>query len=127
MELFKPKKIIPPVGVAVLTLGACGGNSGGGSIEGAIKKVCEKNRLCNRTEFESEFSSISDCVAYYTDYINSSNIEPDCRKAAIALINCTTSKLTCSEWYYDYEAAELKCGPQTRAVSNACSYEYTYD
>ncbi len=105
--MLEPKKVIPSLASACLTLTGCG-DSGG--VTNAIGDWCVKLAECYSD------IGVQECVDYYTeyteDYIDFSN--PACEPALVSYLDCL-SALSCAE----LETSDA-CDAQGEAIPQEC-------
>lgn len=109
--MLEPKKVIPSLASACLTLTGCGGDSSiPGGVTNAIGDWCVKVAECY-----SDYS-VKECVDYYIayaeNYIDFSN--PACEPALVSYLDCL-SALSCAE----LETSDA-CDAQGEAVDEKC-------
>jgi hypothetical protein len=129
--MFRPKKIIPKLAVAMLALTGCGDDGGGtggsgapgtggtGGADGdnlnkALSTWCMTLGECFPNVDYNE--SVETCVAYHVDlYGLDASISAACEAAAISYFECGDD-LTCAD-FYDYN----DCDDEFDAADAACN------
>jgi hypothetical protein len=101
--MFRPKKTIPKLAVAMLALTGCGGDDGngtggtggtgggdGGNFDASLNAFCMNVAPCYGY-------TAQECIDYYNnDLPNKYNVDGECEAALISYFECGASK-TCNE------------------------------